>query len=135
MPVTLKESADKAVEALDLSELKADQKKKMKAESKRGLNALLLVGPVAANGFDAATTRAAMRAGGREANPAVAIVADSPVALYVGKAGIGLATAAAAEALAKTGHRTLGKIVAGLGMAVPVAAGIHNMEMAKNKGR
>jgi hypothetical protein len=99
-------------------------------KKRRGLNPALMLAPVAGQAFDAYSTQEAMKAGGREGNPALAPIAGNTAALYGTKVGIGVATALAAHLLAKSGHRTLGKIVAGLGTVAPVAAGVHNMQMA-----
>ena len=136
LPVTLRESAEKEVErtagsAVVLVPMVVSPETERKR--KAGLSALLLIGPFGANGFDAYSTREAMKAGGKEGNPAVAKVADNEAALYLTKMGVAAGTDIAAQALAKTGHRNLGKLVAGLGIVLPLAAGIHNMGMAKKK--
>lgn len=126
-PVSLREQADQMVERTADQAATALEKR---SASRKGLNPLLLVAPAAAQAFDAYSTRQALKAGGREGNPVMAGIASNPVALYGTKFLFAAGTAAAAQALAKSGHRTLGKIVAGLGIAEPTAMGIHNMEMA-----
>lgn len=131
--MTLRESAEHVIDGMDLSDLESDQKAKTRGESKRkGLNPLLLVAPVGGQMFDAYSTQGALRRGGaHEGNPAMAPLVDNPAALYGTKGAIGISTAILAQILAKTGHRTLGKIVAGVGTAAPVAAGISNMTKAR----
>lgn len=126
-PLSLRAQADQMVERT------ADQAAsalEQRSASRKGLNPFLLIAPAAAQAFDAYSTQQALRAGGREGNPAMAGVVDNPVKLYGTKLLFAAGTAAAAQALAKSGHRTLGKIVAGFGTAAPLAAGIHNMELA-----
>jgi len=126
-PLSLREQADQIVERTADQAATALEKR---SASRKGLNPLLLIAPAAGQGFDAYSTQQALKAGGREANPAMAGIVDNPAKLYGTKLLFAAGTALAAEALAKSGHRTLGKIVAGVGTAVPIAAGIHNMEIA-----
>jgi hypothetical protein len=98
---------------------------------KRGLNPMLVLAPAAAQAFDAYSTRQAMKAGGHEGNQFMEPFADNPAALYGSKIGSGLLIGFLADRLAKSGHRTAAKIVSGVSIALPIGAGIHNMEQAK----
>jgi hypothetical protein len=101
------------------------------AKDKHGLNPALVLAPAAAQAFDAYSTRQAMQAGGHEGNPAMEPFADNPAALYASKIGSGLLIGFLANKLAHSGHRTAAKVLSGLSIAVPLGAGIHNLEQAK----
>lgn len=98
-------------------------------KDKRGLNPLLVLAPAAAEAFDAYSTRRAMAGGGHEANSAMEPFAGNPAALYGTKIGTGLLAGLLADRLARSGHRTAAKIVAGLEVSIPLGAGIHNMTL------
>lgn len=85
------------------------------------------VGPAAASLFDAWATQDAIKRGGVEANPIMAPFAGNPAAMYAVKGASGLLTGLIAHKLARDGHPTAGRIVGGLGIAIPTAAGIHNL--------
>ena len=102
-----------------------------KPKDKRSLNPVLAyIAPMGAQAFDAYSTQQAMKAGGREGNPAVAHFADNPAALYGTKIGSALLIGFAADKLAKSGHRNLAKGLSMLSVGVPLGAGINNMAKA-----
>ena len=103
-----------------------------KSVSKKGLSPFLLAGPPAAGGFDAWSTQQALGRGGvHEGNSG--IYGDSPGAgrLYGTRIGTGLAASAAAQLLAKSGHRDWGKAVAILGILEPTLVGALNLKKGK----
>ena len=100
-------------------------------KDKRGLNPALLAAPALAQAFDAYSTRQAMKAGGREGNSVMEPFAGNEAALYATKIGSGVLIGFLANKLAKSGHRNAAKVLSGLSIAVPVGAGIHNLEQAK----
>ena len=91
-----------------------------------GLNPALKYGPIVAQLADAYTTRRAIKAGGHEGNSAMEPFANNEAVLYASKALLGLGTGLLADHLAKSGHKTLGKILSGLSIAVPLGAAAHN---------
>lgn len=102
-----------------------------KPKDKRGLNPMLAyIAPMGAQAFDAYSTREAMKSGGREGNPAMSGLAGNPAALYGVKVGSALLIGIAADKLAKSGHRNLGKGLSMLSIGVPLGAGINNMSKA-----
>lgn len=96
-------------------------------EKRKGLNPLLVLGPMAGQGFDAATTLAALGPGSREGNPIMEPFANNPAALFGVKGAAGLLVGLGANQLAKSGHRKAGKIMAALGTIAPIAVGISNL--------
>lgn len=100
-------------------------------EKRKGLNPLLVLGPVAGQGFDAATTLSAMGPGTKEGNPLMEPFADNPAALLGTKGAVGLLVGLGANQLAKSGHRKAGKIMAALGTAIPAAVGVSNLTKKK----
>ena len=100
------------------------------------LHPALQFGPVAASLFDAITTGIAMKRGAQEANPIMAPFAGNDPLLYGTKIASGALTGWAGNKLAKSGHRTAGKIVSGIGIGVPLGAGTHNlMQLRALEGR
>jgi hypothetical protein len=98
---------------------------------RKGLNPLLLLAQPAAQAFDAYSTDRALKAGGvHEGNASMAPVAGNTAALYAAKVGLGIGTAIASQLVAKSGHRTLAKILGSIGVVEPTAMGVHNMQMA-----
>lgn len=95
---------------------------------RHGLNPLLTLAPAAAEAFDAYSTRRAL-AQGHEANPIMEPFVDKPAALYTTKIGTGLVAGLMADHLARAGHPTAAKILAGLELSLPLGAGIHNMTL------
>ena len=75
--------------------------------------------------YDVYSTRQGLRSGAREANPLMQGVVDNPGAMIALKAGVGMATIAAAERLWRTNKpAAIGIMIAGNGVAAMVAA--HN---------
>lgn len=93
---------------------------------KRGLHILLVLGPAAAQGLDAYSTQQALHRGGVEGNSLMEPFVHNPGAMYATKLAAGLGSGLLANEAAKHGHRTLGKIISALGMAIPLAAAVHN---------
>lgn len=93
----------------------------------RRLGAGWKYGPAAASLFDAWSTQDAINRGGAEANPVMAPFADNTAALYGVKLGTGALVGLIADRLAKSGHRNAARIVSGLGIGVPLAAGATNL--------
>lgn len=121
----VEKTADKAI----------DKRPRIPGEKdRRGLNPGLILAPAAAQAFDAYSTREGMKAGGREGNPAMSPFADNEAALYGSKVGAGLLIGFLANKLAKAGHRNAAKLLSGVSIAVPVGAGIHNLQLAE-KGK
>ena len=89
------------------------------------------VAPTAASLFDAWTTRDAMNRGGVEANPFMRGLAGNDALLYGSKAASGALMGLLAHKLGRSGHETAAKIVSGIGVAVPTAAGIHNLGVGR----
>jgi hypothetical protein len=77
--------------------------------------------------FDAWSTQDALERGGVEANPIMKPIAGNPAALYGTSLASGLLTGYLADRLAKSGHRTAGKVISGLGIGVHLGAGAHNL--------
>lgn len=114
---------------------KAVEKRLGKAPEKgHGLNAALVIGPAAANAFDAYATREMLKSGkGKEANPVMAPFADNAFALYGTKVGTGLLIGFFANKVSKAGHPTAAKVISGVSIALPVGAGINNLQIARKK--
>lgn len=91
----------------------------------RSLGAGWTVGPTAASLFDAWATNDAIARGGVEANPLMGPFAGGP-GIYAIKGAQGILTGLIARKLAHDGHGTAARIVSGLGIAIPLAAGTHN---------
>ena len=100
----------------------------MAGEVKRkGLHPGLLAFPIVGNLLDAASTDYGLGKGLVEANPIVRPLVGSMPLFYAVKATVGVVTAAGANKLAKDGHRTLAKVLAVVGGAVPLVAAVHNL--------
>ncbi len=92
-----------------------------------GLSPALTYGPAVANLLDAITTQQALKVpGARESNPVLEPFVGNKPAFYATKIGTGLLTGFLANKLAKSGHPTWGKILAGLNIALPLGAAAHN---------
>ncbi len=85
------------------------------------------VAPTAASLFDAWATRDAMNRGGVEANPFMKGLAGNDALLFGTKAASGALIGYLAHKLARGGHENAAKVVSGIGVAVPTAAGISNL--------
>jgi uncharacterized protein DUF5658 len=84
--------------------------------------------------FDVASTRMALRAGGGEANPLVAPIAGSPLALIAVKAGVAGAMIYASERLWKTNRKAAVLTMIGLNAAYGMAVA-HNYGIAASQRR
>lgn len=91
------------------------------------LHPALTYGPLAANFYDAVATQYALGRGAQEANPILAPFADEPALLIGSKLAAGALTGAAANKLARSGHRNWAKALALFGIGVPLSAGTHNL--------
>ena len=84
--------------------------------------------------LDLASTRMALRAGGVEANPLVAPIAGSPLALTAMKASVAGAMIYASERLWKTNRKAAVLTMIGLNAAYGIAVA-HNYRMAAGQRR
>lgn len=101
---------------------------------RNGLNPLFTVTPALAQAFDAYSTRQALQnENAREGNPVMAHSAGRDALLYGEKLAVGAALGFLADRLARAGHPTAGKILSAVSVGAPVAAGIHNLEIAGRK--
>lgn len=98
---------------------------------RKGIHPILKYGPIATNLLDAITTAMVLRRGGYEMNPLMAPIADNTAALIGTKGLIGLLTGLAADKLYKDGHETMGKVVGGLSLGVPLAYTANNARHLK----
>lgn len=112
-----------------LDDLRGDYKRKLDTERK-GLNPLLKFGPAIASAVDGVSTVGAIQHGAKEMNPVLAPFAGNPAALIGTRTAEGLLIGLAADALAKHGHPTLGKIVSSINIAVPLGAAGWNVAQA-----
>lgn len=87
-------------------------------------------GLVGANLFDAGTTRAAASKGAIESNPLMAPFAGSTPGFMIAKGALGLAQAYAMNKLAKA-HPKAARIMSGIEMGIPAAAGLANLSKVR----
>lgn len=92
---------------------------------REGLHPALWALMLGAEGADIATTLAAQRRGGREANPVVRGIADNPWALSAVKLGAHTGVGALLHQLHKHKPKTA-KTLAVISAAIPALAALHN---------